>query len=259
MSLSSELISAFVKITNDTKKQNTETTVYGTIVKDNGVTYVKLDGSDILTPVCTTADANDGERVTVLIKNHTATVTGNVTSPAARTGDVQELGNDVNDLNEDNIVINRKLTAKLDASTAEVTYAKISDLDAMNVEIEKLRAAHENFLSAAEGTSGIWSYTKWSNGRVELWGSYIVSGVVCDSQFGSAMYRSDVLTIPSFPFSIYDPILTASYESSGYGAFLWATSSTTENSPPSYYLVRIESGTINSGKINFHVIGKLTE
>lgn len=129
----------------------------------------------------------------------------------------------------------------------------------VTVSAASVKDGYGKFLSVTEGTSGIWSYRKWSNGRVELWGSYTVSGVACSNQFGSAMYRSAALTITSFPFSIYQPNLTASYESNGYGAFLWATSTTTETSPPSYYLVRAESGTINSGKINFHVTGKWTE
>ena len=81
MSLSSDLISQFVKITKDDTKKQTESTVYGTVVYD-GKPYVKIDGSDLLTPVTTTTDVQDGERVTVLIKNHTATVTGNISSPA---------------------------------------------------------------------------------------------------------------------------------------------------------------------------------
>ena len=129
----------------------------------------------------------------------------------------------------------------------------------VTVSAASVKDGYGKFLSVTEGTSGIWSYRKWSNGRAELWGSYTVSGVACSNQFGSAMYRSAALTITSFPFSIYQPNLTASYESNGYGAFLWATSTTTETSPPSYYLVRAESGTINTGKINFHVIGKWTE
>ena len=72
------------------------------------------------------------------------------------------------------------------------------------------------------------------------------------------MYRSDALTMPAFPFSVYNPNLTASYESDGYGAMLWAIATTTETSPPSYYLIRIDSSTIVSGKINFHVNGKWT-
>ena len=247
MRLPSNLINEFVKITNDREKEPKETTVYGSVVKNGDSVYVRLDGSNVLTPVVTTTDALAGERVTVLIKNHTATVTGNITSPAARTDDVQQIGSDVNNLTEENAVM--KVT-KLDASVADATYATIANLESTNTRIGDLEAT--------EGTSGIWSYRKWSNGRVELYGSYMVSGVSCSSQFGSAMYRSAALTVPSFPFSVYEPNLTASYESDGYGAFLWATSTTTETSPPSYYLVRAESGTITSGKINFHVIGKWT-
>lgn len=251
MSLPSNLISEFVRITNDNEKPKTESTAYGTIVKDGSNTYVKLDGSDILTPTTTTADAQNGERVTVLIKNHTATVTGNISSPAARTGDVQQLG-------EDNIAINGKLTVaeadisslktdKLDAATAEVTYATIENLNATDAKIDNLQV---------NGSSGVWSYKKWSNGDVELWGSQEISGVSCGISFGGSMYRSDALTAIAFPFSVYSPNLTASYESNGYGAMLWATSTTTESSPPSYYLIRETSGTIASGKINFHVFGK---
>lgn len=258
MRLPKSLITEFVRITNDRTKEHAETTVYGSIVKNGEQTYVKLDGSDILTPVLSTADANDGERVTVLIKNHTATVTGNITSPSARTGDVQTLDE-----------------VKLDATEATTTYATIEKLNATNVKINDLEAGHSEFKTltatnfesvndkinnlVVEDTSGIWKYRKWSNGRIELWGSYSVSGVTCSNQMGSAMYKSETLSMPSFPFSIYEPNLTASYESDGYGAFLWATSTTTETSPPSYYLVRPESGTITSGKINFHVIGNWTE
>lgn len=129
MNLPKNLISEFVKITNSSSsKTSDETTVYGNIVKNGNVTYVQLDGSDILTPVSTTADTQDGERVTVLIKNHTATVTGNITSPAARTGDVQQL-------NED----------KLDVTSATITYATIANLDATNAKIDDLEATHGAF------------------------------------------------------------------------------------------------------------------
>lgn len=646
MQLSKKLISEFVKITNDTSKTKTETTVYGNIVKNGSETYVRLDGSDILTPVTTTADTQHDERVTVLIKNHTATVTGNISSPAARTGDVQELGGNVNTLTEENVVINGKLTAteadisnlktdKLDAATAQITYATITNLDATNAEIDNLEAkhgefetlttqkfeavdakinnlvvgdleavyanidfsnigkaameyfyansgliedvvvdngtitgnlvgvtikgdliegntvvadklvikgqnglyyklntdgvkieaeqteynsingsiitaksitatkisvsdlvafdatiggfnitsnslysgvkesvdnttrgiyldkegqvafgdasnflkyykasdgsykldislggssletsisnagktatnflgydttnglqvgnrsggvwsgfraqitaaafniidatgmalasygtklielgknaadaviklcggkgqieyvadddtsdeylqvssdklrlksnsmsslystrvstsgqvtksaanvspdsvyiysgsshmnvdpnkidvsttgdivlsassvrnTHGQFLSVEKGSSGIWSYKKWSNGDLELWGSYEVSGVSCETAFGNSMYRTAALNLTSFPFSVYEPNLTASYESNGYGAILWAISRTSNTKPPSYYLLRATSGTIASGKINFHIFGRWT-
>ena len=74
----------------DKKKETKESTVYGTVVKDNDSFYVKLDGSDQLTPINTTSELKDGDRVIVMIKNHTATITGNLTSPSARSTDISE-------------------------------------------------------------------------------------------------------------------------------------------------------------------------
>lgn len=99
MDLSNDLISQFVKITNDnTKKAASEVTVYGTVVEDNGVKYVKIDGSDLLTPVETTTDMVDGERVTVMIKNHSATVTGNISSPAASSATVADIEDQITEV-----------------------------------------------------------------------------------------------------------------------------------------------------------------
>lgn len=95
MSLSSDLISQFVKVTNDKTEAKKETTVYGTTVKYNDNIYVKIDGSEILTPISSTADAEENERVTVMIKNHTATITGNLSSPAARSDDVKYISDDI--------------------------------------------------------------------------------------------------------------------------------------------------------------------
>ena len=64
MSLSADLISEFVKSTKDTDTTKKETIAYGEVVERDGVTYVRLDGSDILTPIDKTADVIPGERVT---------------------------------------------------------------------------------------------------------------------------------------------------------------------------------------------------
>lgn len=132
----------------------------------------------------------------------------------------------------------------------------ISTLGNVTINSASLRDSYGQFLSAEKGTTGHWSYRKWLNGDAELWGSYSVSGVACSTSFGNSMYRTGSLTMPEFPFSVYSPILTASYESNGYGAMLWAITPTTETNPPSYYLIRIDNSSITSGKINFHVIGK---
>ena len=88
MGLSKDIISDFVKLTKNSGDSKKETTAYGTIVKNETSVYVKIDGSEYNTPVYCTADVKNGDRVTVLIKNHTAIVTGNITSPAARVGDI---------------------------------------------------------------------------------------------------------------------------------------------------------------------------
>ena len=77
LKLSDDLVSRFVKATNDTT-QSSGDTVFGKIIKQNDELYVQIDGSSNLMPVQTTADTKVDDRVMVLLKDHTATVIGNV-------------------------------------------------------------------------------------------------------------------------------------------------------------------------------------
>lgn len=143
MALSNDLISQFIKATNDTEKPKTETTVYGTI-KYDGKYYVQLDGSDLLTPVQTTTDVEDGERVTVTIKDHTATVTGNLSSPSARTDTVKEIGKQVAEF--DTVIADKVSTIQLEAEKARIdelytTKASVEKLTAVEAEIGTLKAS----------------------------------------------------------------------------------------------------------------------
>ena len=84
MELDSGLFRQFASLVNGSKKdKGSESTVYGTVVKNGDALYVRLDGSELLTPVSMAMEAENGDRVVVTIKNHTATVTGNITSPAS--------------------------------------------------------------------------------------------------------------------------------------------------------------------------------
>lgn len=118
MALSNDLISQFVKITNDKKEEKKESTVYGTAVIQNGVTYVKLDGSTLLTPATSAANTKDGERVIVMIKDHTATITGNVSSPSARIDDITDQSDAITEL--EILVADKVTTAELDAANARI-------------------------------------------------------------------------------------------------------------------------------------------
>lgn len=96
MTLSQDLINQFVKLTDKEEKPK-EVTVNGTYKMINGEEYVQIDGSEIWTPVTSTVEAETGERVKVMIKNHTATVTGNISSPSARSKSVKDLKDEVDE------------------------------------------------------------------------------------------------------------------------------------------------------------------
>lgn len=143
MNLSNELISQFVKATKDNKRTGVESTVNGTVVEYGGKTYVKLDGSDLLTPVRTTTDVKPDERVTVMIKDHTATITGNMSSPAARTDSVKEVADQISEF--DIIVSHKVSTEELEAINAYIQTLRselinVDKLNAVEADIESLEA-----------------------------------------------------------------------------------------------------------------------
>ena len=124
MALSDDLISQFVKVTKDKTKDKGETIVYGTVQKSvapNGLNYVKIDGSDLLTPISSTTVISANDRVTVMLKNHSAVVTGNLSSPAARSSDTV----DILSFNIMNARIDTLETTKLSAADIEGKYANI--------------------------------------------------------------------------------------------------------------------------------------
>lgn len=165
MELSEALISQFAKevkaSTETSKPVDSGVVVEGTAKQYGDAIYVQLDGSDQLTPVISsTAGMKDGDRVTVLIKDHSAKVTGNVSSPSTGEDEFNDYKEEVadtiteveiliadkvstedfdaekgriDDLVSDNVTIKDRLTA---------TEADIKDLTAENAEISgKLTAA----------------------------------------------------------------------------------------------------------------------
>ena len=97
MSLSRNLINQFVKVVNYEKKESKKSTVNGTYKVIDGVKYVQIDGSDIWTPVNSMVQADDGDRVKVSIKDHNATITGNITNPSAGSSSVQDIKDTVDE------------------------------------------------------------------------------------------------------------------------------------------------------------------
>ena len=82
LKLDKQVVDMFTELTKPADNVKMEKTCYGTISVVDGTRYVKLDGSDLLVPAASTVKTSHGDRVTVLMKNHSLTVTGNLTAPA---------------------------------------------------------------------------------------------------------------------------------------------------------------------------------
>ena len=171
MPLPSNVIADFCDTVIVEDKRPSESTLNGTTVKYDGKICVKIDGSDQITPVSSTSIVKENQRVKVLIKNHQATITGNMSDPSASSGTVSDIDQTVKDqgtkISEFDIVIadkvdvgqlnaanaridnlvseNVTINGKLEANEAsidnlKVNKADISSLNAANAEIDKLKA-----------------------------------------------------------------------------------------------------------------------
>lgn len=149
MGVSNDLLAKFAKMSKESKIKR-ESTMYGITVEYGGKLYVKMDGSDLLTPVVTTSEVSPGERVTVMIKDHTATITGNISNPSASTGTTDgikgELSAVVTDFgNFKELVADKAMIGELNAEIAKIgelvaIKADIIDLEAAQADIGKLYA-----------------------------------------------------------------------------------------------------------------------
>lgn len=186
--LTRDVLKDFADIVIDESNKDEEITAYGTTVESDGVDYVKLDGSSLLTPITTTTDIKPGERVLVLIKNHQAVIIGNSSNPSAGSQELNNLKGTVNldkatikdlvannvtindslkansaridSLEATNVEINGKLTAdraditrldtdKLNADEADIRYAKVDELTATSADVVKLNADYAKFKDAS--------------------------------------------------------------------------------------------------------------
>jgi hypothetical protein len=157
------LATTFAKIIKEDATATKDSTVYGTAVEFNGKMYVKLDGSERMTPIETTTSIKEGDRVTVLIKAHSATVTGNVTDPSTSKSDKKATDDKIKDLSAKvsefgTIVAGKVSTEQLQAAEGRITNlesdnvnvknelkaqsASITDLDVKKASIDDLKATN---------------------------------------------------------------------------------------------------------------------
>lgn len=158
MSLSNELISQFVKTITDEQKPQTKTNMQGTVVYDgtqaktnpqgtvvyDGRLYVRLDGSEILTPVTSSVTVSKDDRVMVSIENHSATITKNMTDPSASGNTVKDQGNKITEF--EIITANMVTTDQLEAQIARIdtlvtdNITVREELNAVTADIDELTA-----------------------------------------------------------------------------------------------------------------------
>ena len=147
MELSNNLVSQFAKL-NNTNKDNSGELVYGTTVMQGSKLFVNIDGSDTITPVVTMSDVKPGERVTVMIKDHSATIIGNITNPSAGTEEMGKVLDEYDTIiakigNFELIVADKVTTEQLEAELAIIDEAligkaTIAELEAVKATIKDL-------------------------------------------------------------------------------------------------------------------------
>ena len=112
------------------------------------------------------------------------------------------------------------------------------------------------------GTSGIWSYHKYSDGTCELWGRKTITNLAISTALSTApgsWYRSSAgQTFGRYPFSVYNSSITTGFESTnGQSALTWASTPSSITDPYNVYLIRPTSSSGVSGILSIHVRGKL--
>ena len=108
------------------------------------------------------------------------------------------------------------------------------------------------------GTSGIWSYHKYSDGTCELWGRKTIKNLAISTALGSWYRSNSGQPFGSYPFSVYNSSITTGFESTnGQSALTWASTPSSTTDPYNVYLIRPTSSSGANGILSIHVRGKL--
>ena len=259
MSLSSELISQFAKITNDEKpKKSEEVTLYGEVVELEEMICVRFDGAEELTPVTTIVEKDDtgeivnykygaasvktGDRVSVSLKNHSATITGNLSDPPAGRAEfkvnedsilarvgatemwIKEEGVTFKGLSEGTTVINGGCikTGTIDAKylklTGAISFGDLKDSATVQSTIDGAVSDASNALTVANNAAGTASSalskaTSASNTANEAYGvatSIIIPDYIKSTYISSTEIQSP--TIKGNEISVYGTFQTIGHD-----------------------------------------------
>lgn len=109
-----------------------------------------------------------------------------------------------------------------------------------------------------EGTSGIWTYRKWSNGEAECVGKIPISSLAVSTALGG-WYRSAVVDGSGyaypFTFQAIPNVIMQYATSNGTGGIMWLTTQGDRTAPPDFYIIRPTSSSGVTGSVNVQVKG----
>ena len=225
MGLPNDVVKQFAKIATmdyaaDKKKVPSYT--YGTVVIEDGKTYVRIDGAECMTPVSQVIAAENGDRALLMINNHTATILGNMSSPAQTIKVLEANYAKISQLETLNAYIENLESVNITTDNLSAQVAKISSLTADDAIVRVIRAEvlDADTINAAVVNAGYLTadsadikYAKIDYANVDtaairqgfLTELMVSQGIVADRIVGTEVVATDVLT----GVSIYADDITA--------------------------------------------------
>lgn len=161
------LATTFAKIIKEDTTATKDSTVYGTAVEFNGKMYVKLDGSERMTPIETTTSIKEGDRVTVLIKAHSATVTGNVTDPSTSKSDKKATDDKVNDLSSQVSEFGTIVSGKVSTEQLQAVEGRVTNLESDNVNVKNELKAQSASITSLDAKKASIDDLKATNASID--------------------------------------------------------------------------------------------
>lgn len=103
-----------------------------------------------------------------------------------------------------------------------------------------------------QGTSGIWTYRKWSDGTAECWGLTSYTSHAMTQQSGNGYYSQETYNLPS---GLFTSINNATGSKTGSGGLVTISFYTATTGYLGYYCICTSSLTVTFG-IFFNVKGR---
>lgn len=109
------------------------------------------------------------------------------------------------------------------------------------------------------GTSGIWTYRKWSNGIAECWGTSATVTMDSWKEWGGMYTASNVIPSYTYPVQFASaPMLQITYRAIKNGGLHYVETTGTATRTPSVSVMRGTTGNGSQGCVHFYAIGNLS-